>query len=95
MPNSSVVQHDCLRERTLSSLDQIAWKFLGSEFAGQTYADRSIDRRIDAYLLRQGLTNVDGYGGGIHNALLERVMANIGAAVRAGVLATPKSGKSR
>jgi hypothetical protein len=28
-------------------LDAVAWKFVGSEFAGQTYADWPIERRLD------------------------------------------------
>jgi hypothetical protein len=43
---------------TRIQLDSIAWKFLRSEFTGQIYADRPIDRRIDAYLLHHGLTEL-------------------------------------
>lgn len=72
-------------ELTHKEFDVIAWKFLASEFTGQIYADWSIDRRLDAYLLHYGpselLNDQSAY-----NALLERVMANIGPALRNGVL---------
>jgi len=40
---------------TERDLDAIAWKFLGSEFTGQIYANWAIDRRVDAYLAHHGL----------------------------------------
>jgi hypothetical protein len=70
---------------TKRKLDSIAWKFLGSEFAGQIYAGWPIDRRVDAYLRHHGLIDIVN-DGGAYNALLERVMANIGRARRAGLL---------
>ena len=45
-------------EFTRQELDAIAWRFLGSEFAGPMYADWPIDRRIDAYLQHHGLTDI-------------------------------------
>ena len=73
-------------ELTRQELDAIAWKFLGSEFAGPMYADWPIDRRIDTYLLHHGLADIVNDGSAC-KALLERVMANIGPALRNGVLA--------
>ena len=42
-------------EMTKQELDAIAWRFLGSEFTAQSYANWPIDRRVDAYLLHHGL----------------------------------------
>lgn len=72
-------------ELTKTELETIAWQFLGSEFASQTYVDWPIDRRLDAYLLHYGPTEllVDGSA---YNQLLDHVMANIGPAQRNGVL---------
>lgn len=75
-------------ELTREELDLIAWRFLRSEFTEQTYADWPIDRRIDAYLLHYGPTDLIN-DGSAYNALLERVMANIGPALRSGVLPPP------
>lgn len=75
---------------TGSRLDAIAWEFLASEFAGQIYADWPIDRRLNAYLLHHGpaalLTD-----GSTYDDLLNRVMSNIGPAVRSGVLPPPSN----
>lgn len=73
---------------TTAELDTVAWRFLRSEFATQTYSDWSLDRRLDAYLLHHGPADflVDGSA---YSALLERVMVNIGPARRNGVLSLP------
>jgi hypothetical protein len=73
-------------ELTRQELDAIAWKFLGSEFAGPMHTSWPLDRRIDAYLQHHGLTHIVN-DGSTSKALLERVMANIGPALRNGVLA--------
>ena len=73
-------------ELTGQELDAIAWRFLGSEFAGPMYADWPIDRRIDVYLQHHGLTDIMN-DGSASKALLERIMANVGPALRNGVLA--------
>lgn len=70
---------------TREQLETIAWQFLRSEFTGQIYADWPIDRRIDAFLLHHGQADLLN-DGSAYDALMERVMANIGAALRAGVL---------
>ena len=74
--------HVELRKR---KLDAIAWKFLGSEFTGKIYADWPIDRRVDTYLRRHGLIDIVD-DAGAYDALLERVMANIGRARCNGLL---------
>jgi uncharacterized protein YqjF (DUF2071 family) len=73
-------------ELTAQQLDQIAWRFLRSEFTEQVYANWPIDRRIDTYLLHHGLTDIIN-DGSAYNALLDHVMASIGPALRSGVLA--------
>jgi uncharacterized protein YqjF (DUF2071 family) len=69
-------------------LDGLAWKFLSSEFTGPTYADWPIDRRVEAYLLHHGMMEIVN-DGTAYTALLDRIMANIGAALRRGILAPP------
>jgi len=76
-------------ELTKRNLDAIAWRFLGSEFAGQIYANWPIDRRLDAYLRHHELIDIVN-DGAAYNALLERVMANIGRARRDGLLSAPR-----
>lgn len=73
-------------ELTSDLLDAIAWKFLGSEFTGRRYVGWPIEQRLDRYLIHQGLPDLV-YDGSTFNALLDRVMTNIGPAFRSGVLA--------
>ena len=70
-------------------LESISWDFLESEFTGPTYAGWSIDRRLQVYLRHRGLAALADDGTACA-ALLERVMANIGPALRRGVLSPPK-----
>jgi Family of unknown function (DUF5313) len=72
-------------ELTEQELDAIAWRFLGSEFTGELYANWPIDRRVNAYLMHHRLIHVANDGAAC-DALLHRVMANIGRALRHGVL---------
>ena len=80
-------------ELTRAELDAIAWRFLRSEFTGQIYADWPLDRRIDAYLLHHGPAELLN-DGSAYDALLERIMANVGAALRNGVLDSPNAWES-
>ena len=77
-------------ELTTSQLDDIAWEFLGSEFAEQIYADWPMDRRVDAFLRHEGRDDL-AKDGAAYDALLQRVMANIGRALRQGRLASQNS----
>ncbi|MGZ6780671.1 MAG: hypothetical protein ACXVGO_16955, partial [Mycobacterium sp.] len=62
-------------ELTRAELDTVAWRFLRSEFVGQIYADWPIDRRLDAFLLHHGPTELLADGSG-YNDLLDHVMTN-------------------
>jgi hypothetical protein len=73
---------------TERELDAIAWKFLGSEFTGRIYANWSIEQRVDAYLAHNGLMDMVK-DGAAYDALLQRVMANVGPALRRGILPPP------
>jgi hypothetical protein len=77
-------------EWTSNELDDIACGFLGSEFTAQTYSIWPIDRRVDAYLRHHGLDGLVNHGG-VYQDLIERVMANIGRALRRDHLASPES----
>ena len=79
---SRLVGEVVLTERELEAL---AWGFLGSEFAGLIYADWTVERRVDAYLARQGMAHVVN-NGDTYQAVLQRVFATIGPARRSGVL---------
>jgi hypothetical protein len=72
-------------ELTRTALDEIAWQFLRSEFADQIYADWPIDRRVDAFLQHHGPSELL-VNGSACNELLEHIMANIGPALRNGIL---------
>jgi len=80
-------------ELTTNEFDAIAWGFLRSEFAEPIHADWPMDRRVDAYLLLHGLSGVID-DGSAYNALLEHVMANVGPALRKGLLAPPNARES-
>jgi hypothetical protein len=76
-------------ELTEQELDAIAWQLLGSEFTDELYANWPIDRRVNAYLMHHRLTHVANDGAAC-DALLHRVMANIGRALRHGRLSRGK-----
>jgi hypothetical protein len=73
---------------TSSQLEDTAWRFLASEYAGPIYVDWPIDRRLDAYLIRHGPATILADGSAYEN-LLDKVMSNASAAVRDGVLPPP------
>ena len=73
---------------TRQELDAVAWRFLRSEFTGPVYSDWPIDRRIEAYLFHHGMMEIVN-DGTVYAALLDRIMANIGPALRRGILVQP------
>ncbi len=72
-------------DRSTVELDELAWKFLGSEFTQDTYADWTLDRRLDAYLRHHQLAGIID-DGAVYSDLLDRVMTNMAAARRGGIL---------
>lgn len=63
---------------TDGDVDLLAWRFLHSAYADDTYADWSLDRRLDGFLRRDGLASIAEDGDAYH-LLLDRVMAYIAA----------------
>jgi hypothetical protein len=61
-----------------SDVDTFAWDFLHSPYAGQIYADWSLDRRLHAFLRRQGFSRVAD-DGDLSNSVLDRIMAYAGS----------------
>jgi hypothetical protein len=72
-------------EQEDAELEAIAWGFLGSPYASTRFAEWTIDRRLHAYLRHQGRGDVADNGTRCA-ALLDRVMANIAAALDSGTL---------
>lgn len=66
-------------------LETIAWKFLESDYTGPIYASWPIERRIEVFLARRGPRALLD-DGSAYEALIERVMANVGRALRSGIL---------
>ncbi len=62
-----------------SDVDAFARDFLDSPYAGEIYADWSLDRRLHAFLRRQGADNGD-----LCNVLLARIMGYRGITSGAG-----------
>jgi hypothetical protein len=63
-----------------AEFDAIAWGFLGSPYAGNRYTQWPVDRRLHAYLVHHGLSDVAD-DGTISAAILDRVMANVASAL--------------
>lgn len=63
---------------TDSAVDALAYQFLHSTYADDTYADRSLDQRLDGFLRHLGLVRLVE-DGDAYDLILGRVMAYIGA----------------
>jgi hypothetical protein len=66
---------------TDGDVDALAWQFLHSPYADETYADWPLDRRLDGFLRRQGLPRLVE-DGDTYELILDRVMAFIAARAR-------------
>jgi hypothetical protein len=66
---------------TDSDVDTLAWQFLHSHYADETYADWPLDRRLDGFLRSQGLVRLVE-DGDTYDLILDRVMAFIAARAR-------------
>jgi hypothetical protein len=66
---------------TDGDVDALAWQFLHSPYADQTYADWPLDRRLDGFLRREGLARLVE-DGDTYDLILDRVMAYIAARAR-------------
>lgn len=64
---------------TDSDIDALVWQFMNSTYAADTYADWPLDRRLDGFLRRRGLSRIAEDGDAYH-LVLNRVMAYIGLA---------------
>jgi hypothetical protein len=66
---------------TDSDVDALAWHFMNSAYADDTYAGWPLDRRLDGFLRHRGLSRV-AEDGDAYRLVLNRVMAYIGLASR-------------
>ena len=66
---------------TDSDVDALAWQFMYSAYADDTYADWSLDRRLDGFLRHRGLSRI-AEDGDAYSLVLNRVMTYIGAVSR-------------
>jgi len=63
---------------TDADVDALAYEFLHSAFANDTYAHRSLDRRLDGFLRNRELVRLIE-DGDAYDLILDRVMSYIGA----------------
>ncbi len=64
---------------TDSDVDSFAWDFLRSAYAGPSYLDWSLDRRVDTFLRRQGFSHVAD-DGDLSNIVVDRILDCAGTA---------------
>lgn len=62
---------------TDSDLDELAYAFLHSPYAGDTYVDWCLDQRLEGFLRNRGLVRLVE-NGDAYDLILNRVMAYIG-----------------
>ncbi|WAC93819.1 hypothetical protein [Mycobacterium sp. Aquia_213] len=60
-----------------SEANVLASEFMDSAYADDTYADWPLDRRLDGFLNRRGLSRITE-NGDAYDLVLDRVMAYIG-----------------
>ncbi|ORW03118.1 hypothetical protein AWC13_02685 [Mycobacterium kubicae] len=58
---------------TDSDVEHLAWEFLQSGYVGTTFANWSLDRRLDKFLRRRSLSRVAD-DGDLSNIVLDRIM---------------------
>jgi len=66
---------------TDSDVDALAWQFMDSAYADDTYADWPLDRRLDGFLRQRGLSRI-AQDGDAYGLVLSRVMAYISVVSR-------------
>ena len=68
---------------TDADVHALTWEFVNSGYRGDEYANLPIERRLDGFLRRRGLSR-HADNGDICNVLIDRVMTYIAAARRGG-----------
>ena len=66
---------------TDSDVDALAWQFMNSAYADDTYAAWPLDRRLDGFLRQRGVSRI-AEDGDAYSLVLNRVMTYIGAVSR-------------
>jgi hypothetical protein len=66
---------------TDSDVDALAWQFMNSTYADDTYAGWPLDRRLEGFLRHRELSRI-AEDGDAYRLVLDRVMAYIGLASR-------------
>ena len=68
---------------TDSDVDALAWRFLNSGYADKMYADWPLDRRLDGFLRRRGMSRI-AEDGDAYDLVLNHVMRHVGMAPHSG-----------
>ena len=64
---------------TDTDVDALAWQFMNSAYADDTYSDWPLDQRLDGFLRRRGLSRI-AEDGDAYDLVLNGVMACISVA---------------